>query len=51
MKLFRTVNSEIITDCQTDFGIDSPSVRLSKLTVQFIASYNNTDNYICNLLK
>jgi len=51
MKLFRTVNSEIITDCQTYFGIDLPSVRLSKLTVQFIARYNTTDNYICNLFK
>ena len=49
MKLFRTVNSEIITDCQTFFGIDSPSVRLSKLTVQFVARYNTSDNYICNL--
>ena len=51
MKLFRTVNSEIITGCRTFFGTDSPSVRLSKLTVQFIARYNNTDNYICNLFK
>ena len=51
VKFFRTVNSEIITDCQTFFGIDSPSGRLSKLTVQLIARYNTTDNYICNLFK
>ena len=51
MKLFRTVNSEIITDCQTFFGVDSPSVRLAKLTVQFVARYKSTDNYICKLFK
>ena len=49
MKLFRTVNSEITTDCQTFFGIDSASLRLSKLTVQFVARCSTTINYICNL--
>ena len=39
MKFFRTVSSEIITDCQTFFSIDSPSIRLAKLTVQFIVKY------------
>jgi len=31
-RLFRTFNSKIIIDRQTFFGIDSPSVRLAKLT-------------------
>jgi len=36
MKLCRTINQVIITDCQTFFGIDSSSERLAKFNYQSI---------------
>jgi len=56
MKLFRTVNSEIMTNCQTFFGIESPSVsnvytsRKTNYAI-FVVRYKNMDNYICKLFK
>ena len=49
MKLFRTSNSQIIIDCQDFFGVEPPSVQLSKLNVKFVARFKMTDNKLCNL--
>jgi len=48
MKLFRTVILDIITDCRTFFGVDSPRERLAKLTSQFVTRYKSTDNFCIN---
>ena len=51
MKLFRTSNPQVIDDCQTFFRVESPSVRLAKLTCKFIARYKNNDNNMCKLFS
>ena len=51
MKLFRTSNPQVIDDCQTFFGVESPSVRQAKLRCKFIARYKNNDNNMCKLFN
>jgi len=43
MKVFRIVNSEIITYCQTFVGIDYPSFVKLTISPRFVARYNNRD--------
>ena len=40
-----------MNDTIVGYNYNSPSVRLAKLTVQFDARYNSTDNCICKLFK
>jgi len=47
MKLFKTANMNIITDCQLYFEFAPPSVLLQARTDKFINKFRNSENIIC----
>ena len=51
MKLFRSSNSDLITECMFFFGVDSPSDNLQKRTTKFVARYVSCDNKLCQLVS
>jgi len=44
MKLFKTIDIEIVKYYQNIFRFELPSVRLSRLKTRFLASYSSVDN-------
>jgi Reverse transcriptase (RNA-dependent DNA polymerase) len=49
MKLFRTVNMLIITECMQYFNFKLPSVLLAERRKSFLQGYCNCDNSVCNI--
>jgi len=48
MKLFKTVNMDIITNCRSYFAFALPSELLAVRTDKFVARYCNCDNLFCS---
>jgi len=48
MKLFKTVNNEVIKDCQRFFKFQSPSELLESRTDKFVHKYKRCDNLLCS---
>ena len=51
MKLFRSSNSDLITECIFFFGVGSPSDNLQRRTTTFVARYVSCDNKLCQLVS
>lgn len=48
MKLFKTVNNELIKECQVFFKFQSPSELLNLRTANFVLKYKRCDNLLCS---
>ena len=47
MKLFKTSNNSIVSECLNYFGVDLPSVLILKRKLKFIEKYCSTVNFLC----
>jgi hypothetical protein len=51
MKLFGTINRDIIATCRTYFNIQLPSVQIKSRTAKFAAKYRLTENAFCRIFS
>jgi hypothetical protein len=49
MKLFKTCNTNLITDVQLYFNFLNPSVIVAMLRSKFLSRFNNSDNMLCKI--
>ena len=49
MKLVKTVNIEIVGECQKCFGSELPSVILDKRCRKFVNKYDASENLLCKM--